>query len=202
MLASENCDEEDMPNQRGYYGYEFIRYQLIVVDGQSRALTKHYFNFWGPYSFIRKNVWHEFLSFKKWVLRGLTQEGEGTHRMMYVMVGTYCSQSLLVFIFNESTFRSTRPSWRPCEEDWIKSLEMSPYEWVLIVDSTKVLPPSPPFFPSLPLAQSIPFSQKRRRRKDDGHIHTLASCYACFGCPLQAQDGHNMGPRSQTVCRV
>jgi hypothetical protein len=32
---------------------------------------------------------------------------------------------------NESTFRSTRPSWRPCEEGVIKSLEMSPYETLL-----------------------------------------------------------------------
>jgi hypothetical protein len=115
--------------------------------------------------------------------------------------GGYLSQSVFAcFIFNESTFRSTRPSWRPCEEDVIKSLEMSPYEWVLIVDSTKVLPPSPPFFPSLPLAQSIPFSQKRRRRKDDGHIHTLASCYSCFGCPLQAQDGHITWAQGPKVC--
>jgi hypothetical protein len=39
MLASENCDEEDnaKPKQR-VYGYEFIRYQLIVVDGQSRTI--------------------------------------------------------------------------------------------------------------------------------------------------------------------
>jgi hypothetical protein len=48
--------------------------------------------------------------------------------MMYLMVGTYCSQSLLVLSSMNQTFRSTRPSWRPCEEDVIKSLEMSPYE--------------------------------------------------------------------------
>ncbi len=118
--------------------------------------------------------------------------------MMYVIVGTYCSQSFLVFIFNESTFRSARPSWRPCEEDRIKSLEMSPYcrQYKSIIAFSS-------FFRSLPLAQFSTFFSKKRRRKDDGHIHTLASCYACFGCPLEAQDGHiTWGPTSQSVCRV
>jgi hypothetical protein len=48
--------------------------------------------------------------------------------MMYVLVyhsglfdGVYLLRSVFAcFIFNESTFRSTRPSLRPCEEDVIK----------------------------------------------------------------------------------
>jgi hypothetical protein len=40
MLASENCDEEDKcQTKEGTKDmYEFIRYQLIVVDGQSRTI--------------------------------------------------------------------------------------------------------------------------------------------------------------------
>ncbi len=59
--------------------------------------------------------------------------------MMYVLVynsslfddGYLLWLIFAYFIFNESTFRSIRPSWRPFEEDVIKLLEMNPYESLL-----------------------------------------------------------------------
>jgi len=129
MLASENCDEEDnaKPKQRGYYGYEFIRQWWM---GNQEHWLSTISTFEGPSAHTEECLaW--ILAFKKWVLRGLTQEGEGTNAWCMWWWVLIAVSLWACFIFNESTFRSTRPSWRPCEEDRIKSLEMSPYESLL-----------------------------------------------------------------------